>query len=115
MCDRIIKFTKTKRSNFDNPSTRHLIGIAMWFTPMISLVTAQWFITLVFDDVMNEMGLLVPAENIINVTPSPEHLRNIVEEATAGALAVARRKTHDTIIYFSGNAGNKDEIHHIFK
>lgn len=64
---------------------------------------------------MKEMCLLVLDKNIINITPSPEHLRNIVKDTASRSLAIARQKTQNRILHFSDDAGNKDGINHIVK
>ena len=39
-----------------------------------------------FDTIMKEMDLLVLDENIINITPSPDHLRNILKDKPFATL-----------------------------
>ena len=92
--DRIVEFTKRKRSVFTRNSARRLIVIALNFAPMMSLVAATRFISLIYCAILKELGVNVSPQEIANVAPSHNCVRNIMSDAATETLCVARSKTH---------------------
>ena len=110
-----MSFTKRKRFSFLSPDTRRLIGIALAFALMLSLIAANRFITFIFYSILKELGLVVDAQDIVNIAPTHTCTSNIAGDIAAESLAIARRKTHEKPLFLSMDAANKDGLHHMAK
>ena len=87
----------------------------MAFPPMLSLIAATRFITLILYSFFKEIGLEVDAESMVNITPSHTSISKIISDAAAYALAVARFKTCKVPISYSMDTGNKGGKHFMVK
>ena len=87
----------------------------MSFTPMISLVTTTHFITLILDVIIKEMDLEISADSIVNFSPSPEYLRNVINDTATEVLVVVCQKAYKALLFSSIDAANKSCNHHTIK
>ena len=113
--DDIIAFTKQRRYVFNNAAARRLVGIDVSFAPMLSLVAATRFISLMHHALFKELDLEVSAKEIVNITPTHTLLSNIVVDAAAESLAISRMKFRGSPIFGSADASNKDGAYHMVK
>ena len=69
----------------------------MRFVSMLSFISATRFIALVAFDIFKELEINVKAYQVVNVSPSHQHMSNFAHDTAT--VIVARKKTYDIDIY----------------
>ena len=87
----------------------------MSFAPMLSLVAATRFVSLIYYSLFKEINIPVTAEQVVTITPSHTLISKIITDTAADSLAIARSKTHGSPVHLSMDAANKDNVHHMVK
>jgi len=98
-----------------NPDTRRLIGITLFFAPIIFLIIANQFIILIFHLIFKEISLEVSSHSIVHITLTYASISNIITDVAAESLTITQKKTHEKPLFLSIDATNKDGIHHVVK
>ena len=82
---------------------------------MPSLVAAVCFVTLAFDLILKEIGLIVNSQGILNTAPSSQHFINAVNDVATEVFVITRQKTHKGIAFALIHTANRNRLHYIVK
>ena len=114
-CDKIIEFANRKRCDFNSQSTHRLIGIVIIFATILSFIAATRFVTLIAFTIFKELNIDVKANQVVNTTPSHQHMFNAVHDTATEVLIISRNKTYSIAVYLSMDAANKEGIQFMVK
>ena len=90
--DKITHFTNHKRCTFSNPVSKRFTSLGMSFAPMLSLVAATRLLSLACYAIFREIGVDVGPKEIVHISPTTSHIRNMMFDTAAEILVIARRK-----------------------
>ena len=109
--DKLIDFGNRECYSLVNESARRLVGIAMAFAPMTSLIPAKRFICLIHGSLFRELEMSTTPEEVVNVAPSQTSTRNTMTGTVADCLAATRAKNKGKLLFLSIDAANEDRVY----